>query len=254
MEKCELINLSKNLMEETLYARAYKDILDQYIEIRSTFENELKLSATFHLIGNMALVEALTMRLARLYDTDDKSAGLGFLLEEAYRNIDYFPKNRGEHSYECDGQTYTFIAPLTHTLRECEKCYFKERVQQEETITNLFGLSSNISIEVTINEFVEMYKKRFSSLRKERKNLVTQRNKIYAHNDRETNFDFRDIYAKNPLFYNDIEKLLEFSEDFTAFCYEYLSGNYAMQKFSNIDDLESTLLYARKGLQQSLNE
>lgn len=254
MKKGELIELSKNLMEETLYARAYKDILDQYKTLRYSFKDELMLSSTFHLISKMALVEALTMRLARLYDTDEKSAGLGFLLKQANQNIDYFPRNRGEHSFECDGHIYTFIAPLTHTLRECEKCYYKERVRQEEGIANLFDLPPNINIEVKINELVGMYQKRFASLNKERKNLITQRNKIYAHNDRETNFEFNDIYAKNPLFYNDIEKLLEFAEDFTSFCYEYLSGNYAMQKFSNIDDLESTLLYARKGLQQSINE
>lgn len=253
MEKNELIRLAKNLMMETLYARSYKDILDQYKKSRIAYKQEINLSPAFYGISEMALVEALSIRLARLYDTDDKSAGLGFLMKQAEAHTEFFPKDRGEQVFESDGEVYRGIIPLHHTLRECEKCFFKERVAKEEALLSLFsdtngGPLQDVTIDVTIEELLDMYHKRFASIQTVCKNLREQRNKIYAHNDRDVSFILETIYRESPLSYQDIDVLLEFAEDYTAFCYEYLSGNYAALKFKNIDDLENTLVYAQKGM------
>ena len=253
MEKDELIQLSKNLMMEVLYARSYKDILDQYKVNRTEYKREINLSPAFYSISEMALVESLSMRLARLYDIDDKSAGLGYLMELAEIHKDYFPKDRGLLFFGDEDEEYRFVIPLQHTLRECEKCYFKERVEKEEAFLKLFSdvnsnNSQNVTIEVTIEELLDMYHKRFASIQTICKNLREQRNKIYAHNDREVNFNPETLYRKNPLSYQDIDSLLVFAEDYTAFCYEYLSGNYAALGFKNIDDWKNTLHCVQKGL------
>lgn len=253
MEKDELVQLSKNLMMEALYARSYMDILDQYKANRTAYKQEISLSPAFYSISEMALIEALSIRLARLYDADDKSAGLGYLMEQAGAHKDYFPKDRGEHSFESNGEVYGFVIPLQHILRECEKCYFKERVAKEEALLSLFSDTNgnhlqNVTIEVTVEELLDMYHKRFASIQTVCKNLREQRNKIYAHNDRNVNFNLETLYRESPLSYQDINVLLEFAEDYTAFCYEYLSGNYAVLEFKNIDDWENTLVYAQKGI------
>ena len=250
MEKDELVQLSKNLMMEALYARSYMDILDQYKANRTAYKQEISLSPAFYGISEMALVEALSIRLARLYDADDKSAGLGYLMEQAEAHKEFFSKDRGEHSFESDGE---FVIPLQHTLRECEKCYFRERVAKEEDFLRLFsdtagGPLQDVTIEVTIEELFDMYHKRFASIQTICKNLREQRNKIYAHNDRDVNFNLETIYRESPLSYQDIDILLEFAEDYTAFCYEYLSGNYAALEIKNKDDWENTLVYAQKGI------
>ena len=68
------------------------------------------------------------------------------------------------------------------------------------------------------------------------------------HNDKNVNFDFDTVYQKNPLSTRDVDILLDFAEDYTAFCYEYLSDNYASLGFKNIDDWENTLVFAKKGM------
>ena len=253
MEKDELIQLAKNLMLEVLYARSYKDILSQYRVKRTAYKREFNLSPTFYGINEIALVEALSIRLARLYDVDDRSAGLRYLMEQAEAHVEYFPEDRGEHSFESEGVIYKFVIPLRHALRECEKCYFKERVKKEESLLRLFSDANgkplqDVTIEVTIEELHDMYHKRFASIQTICKNLREQRNKIYAHNDRDVNFNLENFYRESPLSYQDIDILMEFAEDYTAFCYEYLSGNYAALEFKNIDDWENTLVYAKKGI------
>ena len=259
MEKNELILLAKNLMMETLYARSYKEILDQYKKNRISYKREMRLSPAFYGISEMALIEALSMRLARLYDADDRSVGLRFLMKQAEERVAFFPKDCGEHIIESDGEEYRFIVPLKHTLRECEKCYFKEKVKKEEAFLNLFSNTTGnqlngITIEVTIEELFDMYHKRFASIQTVCKNLIEQRNKIYAHNDKNVNFDFDTVYQKSPLSTRDVDILLDFAEDYTAFCYEYLSGNYASLGFKNIDDWENTLVFTKKGMDSQKRE
>ena len=245
MEKKELILLTKNLMMEALYARSYKDILDQYKKNRTSYKQEISLSPAFYGISEMALVEALAIRLARLYDADEKSAGLISLMKQAEENAEYFP--------------YRFIIPLKHTLRECEKCYFKERVAKQETLLNLLSPASSnslkkVTIKVTVEELFDMYHKRFASIKPVRKKLIEQRNKIYAHNDKDVNFDVDTIYQQSPLSTKDIELLLDFAQDYTMFCYEYLSSNYASLRLKNIDDWDNTLAFAKKGLDSQKRE
>lgn len=259
MEKNELILLAKNLMMETLYARSYKEILDQYKKNKISYKQEMLLSPVFHGISEMALVEALSIRLARLYDIDDRTAGLRFLMKQAEENIEYFPKDRGESIEKFDGKEYRFIIPLTHTLRECEKCYFQEKVKKEEALQNtLSGImdttTNEITIEVTIEELFEMYHKRFASIQSVCNNLIKQRNKIYAHNDQNVNFDIETVYQENPLSTRDIDTLLDFAGDYTSFCYEYLSGNYAALELKYIDDWENTLVFAKKGMDSQKQE
>ena len=239
MEKNELILLAKNLMMETLYARSYKEILDQYKKNRISYKREMRLSPAFYGISEMALIEALSIRLARLYDADDRSVGLRFLMKQAEESVAFFP--------------------IKHTLRECEKCYFKEKVKKEEAFLNLFSNTTGnqlngITIEVTIEELFDMYHKRFASIQTVCKNLIEQRNKIYAHNDKNVNFDFDTVYQKSPLSTRDVDILLDFAEDYTAFCYEYLSGNYASLGFKNTDDWENTLAFAKKGMDSQKRE
>ena len=108
MEKDELVQLAKNLMMEVLYARSYKDIIDQYRTNRTTYNREINLSSAFYGISEMALVEALSIRLARLYDADERSAGLGFLMQQAEAHTEFFPKDRGEHSFVSEGKVYKY--------------------------------------------------------------------------------------------------------------------------------------------------
>ena len=246
-------------MEETLYARAYKDILDQHRDLHPKYYVELRLSPAFYNINKMALFEALMMRLARIFDNKDNSAGIGYLMKQAQNCIEMFPKNRGEYIFESDGQKCRVIFPLKHLLRECEKCYFKEKVQQAESFQAIASAISGLPqqelrIEVTVDELFVMYRNRLASLGKIIDNLRTQRNKIYTHNDRKTNFDVGSVYTDSPLYYKDIDTLLEFAQDFTIFCYESLSGENGWRQFGNIDDWENTLMYAKKGIESSNSE
>ncbi|MBQ3880056.1 MAG: hypothetical protein II727_07100, partial [Oscillospiraceae bacterium] len=86
-------------------------------------------------------------------------------------------------------------------------------------------------------------------LGKKRDNLIAQRNKIHAHNDKDINFDVESVYNGNPLFNKDIDDLIDFAQDYTVSCVEYLSGEQMAHHFGNIDDLEYTLQFVRKGIE-----
>ncbi len=259
MTKEELISLAKSLMEETLFANTYYDVLTHYRGKKPKYNNEILISHAFYNTVEMALTEALAIRLSRLYDLNEKSAGLSYLMTMAEKHIQYFPQNKEAQIPGPDGKKETVSFPLTHTLRECEECYFKEKVEKEKTLRNLFSYpegqySPEITIDVTIEELFKMYRKRLNSLSLKRDHLITQRNKIYAHNDKETNFNIDTVYKKNPLSFEDVSALLEFASDYTVFCYEYLSGNHAVLHFNNIDDLENTLVYVEKGMAYQRSE
>ena len=79
-------------------------------------------------------------------------------------------------------------------------------------------------------------------------NLVKRRNKIGAHNDSDTNFDFKKINNEFPITDNEIDSLVEFAIEFLQFCIELLTGVHKIPEYLNINDWGLTLNLVRDGM------
>lgn len=80
------------------------------------------------------------------------------------------------------------------------------------------------------------------------KNLRGQRNKIYAHNDEKIVFDEEGIIKKYPISFPDVKDLIQFALDITRMILGILTDVSNPELYSNIEDFEFLLKYARVGI------
>ncbi len=252
MDKEQLIKLAEELYQEAFDANAYFLIIQQYGKMRKEYLPEMRLSSAFYSVVYEALQRACFIELAKLYDRTKGAYSIGTMLNFCEENLAYFSEYRDTVEIEDDGKKYVFPVPYQHRLKPAEECFFKEEVRVQRDIYKIFDASSAdtapVTVELTFRQFLELYKKRYSSLSKKRENMSEQRNKIYAHNDKRGIFNQEEVLEKNPLFYTDMQELIEFALDTTGLIVGALTGVCKARSYSNIDDWEGTLMLARLGL------
>ena len=96
---------------------------------------------------------------------------------------------------------------------------------------------------------IVFYTKKLHSINPSIKNLINQRNKIYAHNDRNTNFEFEAIHKASPIKKEDAEALIETALDISCFCTEILTGVSKARDYININDWAASLEMIKIGAQ-----
>ena len=133
-------------------------------------------------------------------------------------------------------------------MKEDEKIFFKDEVKYQSDIFRIFGMpeSSNIYVNVTFHDLLDLYIKKINSLKKVTENIRMQRNKVYAHNDKIEMID-ESIVDQNPITYPQIKQAIECALDITSMVLGILEGTQPAKTYSNIDDLENTLMLVKKG-------
>ena len=58
----------------------------------------------------------------------------------------------------------------------------------------------------------------------------------------------KSVWKVNPVEYEDIKILIDFALECTTFILELLTGILKARQYSNIDDLQGTLMLVKKGL------
>ena len=76
--------------------------------------------------------------------------------------------------YTCDGQDYKDEVPYQHILKEDEKIFFKDEVKYQSDIFRIFGMpeSSNIYVNVTFHDLLDLYIKKINSLKKMLRKII----------------------------------------------------------------------------------
>ena len=137
-----------------------------------------------------------------------------------------------------------------HRLKQDEECFYKKEVSEQRDICNILKIDYvHTTVNITFDEIVELYIKKLCSIKPSIENLRIQRNKIYAHNDRQTNFDFKSIYEKNPINKKDADVLIDLALDISCLCVEILTGVSKARSYTNIDDWEASLKMIQIGEQ-----
>lgn len=252
MDKEQLIKLAEGLYQEAFDANAYFLIIRQYGKMEKEYRPEMSLSPAFYSVVYEALQKACFIELAKLYDRTKGAYSIGTMLNFCEENLAFFSEYRDTVEIEDDGKKYVFPVPYQHSLKPAEECFFKEEVRMQRDFYKIFDSSSAetapVKVELTFSQFLELYQKRYSSLSKKRENMSEQRNKIYAHNDRKGIFNQEEVLEKNPLFYTDMQELIEFALDAAGLIVGALTGVCKTRSYANIDDWEGTLMLVRLGL------
>lgn len=188
MNKKEIVHLATNIYEEALTAASYWHIINQYHVNIQKYNDEMNYSPAFYQVIYQALVESLFMNLAKVYDSDNESLTIRTLLSE-------MKMVSAENFAECVGETYSFCgSKFLHRLKPEEECFFKKEVAETHSICEALGIDYIFTeMELSFEDLIVFYTKKLHSINPSIKNLINQRNKIYAHNDRKTKFDTIDM-------------------------------------------------------------
>lgn len=252
MEKEHIVKLAEELHREAFDANSYYLIMKQYTQSRAKYKEAMSISPAFYSVVYDALQKACFMEIAKLYDKSNDTVSIGSLLKLCVENKDYFSEYREIIEIEDDGVQYEFPTKYQHWLKPEEERFYADEVRNQRELLKIFGVedadNNPVQVDLTFSEFVELLQKRFRSLSKKQEAVTVQRNKIYAHNDGERMLDGDRILQKYPLFYTDIQELIEFALEVTGFVFAVLTGEGKATKYSNIDDWEGTLMLSEKGL------
>lgn len=250
LDKNELEKLANELYREAFDANSYFLIMQQYGTNSEKYKAEMDLSPAFYNIVFNALQIACFMELSKLYDKTNKVFTIGSLLKDCEENISLFPEYRAIQEIEIEGEKYTFQIPYQHELKPDEERFFKEQVRSQREILKLLDEEDSKETPVVVNlkfsEYLNLYRKKFSSLSKKMENIRIQRNKLYAHND-SSRLLGEDISTKAPVRYSDIKELIDFALDVTKLILACLTDVSRANKYFNIDDWEATLMLAKLG-------
>lgn len=253
MKKEQLIKLAKNLWQQSMLIKSYYILWRQYGQNQEKHPDAIKCSPFYYNITYYALFNAMMMGLSRLYDTKD-TLSIGYLLNICNNNKKLFPYYEDVWKVSVDGKEYVKGIHFRHTISQKEEWFFGEYIKQErkwrEILNKCFecDMDQPFSKEVIPEELIELYTKTFNALKKKRDRLREQRNKIFAHNDQQVNFNTKEISAKNRLSVSDIETLIDFTFDVERFVVGCLKNEFLPDKFVNSDDWEYTLQLVDKSL------
>lgn len=251
MEKHEILDIALNLYEEAYSVNEYWYLIKQQSMLVDTYNSEMNSSTAFFHIVNSALVEALFIKLAKLYEGGEKAFSIYFLHKVCMENITLFPENRGVEQYEVNGAQYTHTICFSRHIKEDEKRFFQRETELSEFLAGMLGMENEgVYVEFPdLKAYLEFYRKKYSSINVFRENLRKQRNDIYAHNSKNVNFQYDLLRKKYPVDCDTIESLIDFALDFTVFCITLLSDVTKPRLPIDIDDLENLLQLARIGME-----
>lgn len=245
LNKDEIVHIAENLFDEAVNAKSYLQIIKQFRENVNEYNNEINCSSAFYNVVYNSLVESLFLNLFKLYDRNPKSISIFSLVKEM-RGIkeddldEYVLKNYQKHENK-----------FLHWLNVEEESYFIEEVERTRNLCICAGVTYNhTTVLLTLQDIINLYGKRYKSLKNTIiENLIQRRNKIGAHNDAKTNFDYKKINEEFPIIDNQIDSIVEFAIEFLQFCIEILTGVHKIPEYTNINDWGMTLNLVRDGIE-----
>lgn len=247
-ERCsykEFLHIAVNLFEGIRTANAFWKILQQFNENVKSYNDEMNYSPAFYKTIYLSLVESLYISLSRLYDWNKDSLTLRVLLDnKAHITENYLDKDVKE-KYLLNNNKFHKI------LNIYEEPFFKKDVEDTKRICEMMEVKyCKTTVDLSLDEVMQLFDKRFKALQDRGviKNLMKQRSKIHAHNDKIVNFDFDSIWKEFPLSELDVCELIDFAADFLQFCIEILTGVHKVVDYVNIDDWRATLEIVRAGM------
>ncbi len=234
--------LANNIYEQALKANTYWKLLNQYYININKYNDAMNFSPAFYNVIYTSLVESLFLNLSKIYDVNEDSITIRTLLTSleliTVNDLNDYVKSK-----------YEFLNnKFQHQLKPNEECFFEEQVSEQKRVCKLRDIKyTHTMIDLNLEQLYELYVKKFNSLKHIRDNLIVQRNKIYVHNDKETNFEFDTIYQKKAINNIAIDKLIDYALDLSRYIIEILTGVLKADTYVNMNDWEATLMLVNIG-------
>ena len=215
------------MYNQAFMANSYFLIVKQYNEFKPHYYTEMNVSPAFYGLICSALTKACFMDVAQLFERGKGSVNIGSLLEYCTSNGALFSNDKYEYQ-----------------LKTEEECYYRDLVKAMRSNYKRIGIISYetqpVTVEISLLEHIELYKKRLHSLNKTVKNIGEQRNKIYAHDL---------LFQKYFVSYQDLKTLIDFALDCICLVIGSLSGVSKSREAIEIDDWCKTLNLVKIGLE-----
>lgn len=243
MEKEKIIELADVFMQEAFQANCYIDLIEQYSKNMKDYSEELKISGAFYAYTYNALVVATFMEVAKIYDRNRNSINIKQLLEICKEKKEIFPQ---QQEFKSDGEDIIF--PYQHIVNIDEEEFFSLEIEKQRPINELLGMSDlPIRVDMNRDRYFELFEWKYDKIVPVIQNFRKQRNKIYAHNDKQSIGNIEKVMEKFPINRGDIFHLINFAMEFCRFVLALLTGTYRAEKPVNINDWEGTLKLVRLG-------
>lgn len=224
--------------------------IKQFNSLSKDYSDELSVSSSFYSDVMDSLLIAVFISIQRIYEKskDSSSVSIIKLLKKCKDNLNIFPKYSQAYIY--DG--YTDNEPWRWEISKIDLAYLKEKYPNIYKKCDLTSKWVNITPAILI----DLHEWKYQNFNDNNKlnYLYTQRDKIFVHNDKKAMNDFEKITSDNPLSYQDLDDLIQFSLNFSHMILLMLTNtNYAFEP-TNYDDWESTLKYVRKGFEKEKSD
>lgn len=236
-----LIDLSEKFLGKVINVNSCFDIIKQYNEYFTNYNEEMNVSSSFYSSMIDALTVSVIMELSNLYDTNKNSTNIEKLLRLSKANKEFFPKSRKMSGNKPEEDYY-----ITHSryVLDDEIEFFQNDGDQ------LFLRN----VEMTIDKYFELFEWKYKRIEENIKCLMIWRNKFYAHNNVHKFNDVKNIIKEYPLTHKDIESLIAFPTEFCRFVLGMLTDVDRAIMPVNIDDWRHTLELVRIGLKYQEQE
>lgn len=242
-----ILEMARFLHEEAVFAYSAYDMLQKLFECEKSYQTEMSSSPYMYYILCTASRDSIILILTRSYENNAKGRNVDLLME---MGNSFFAQTEEDSSKEMDGSssvsTVIELPRPVSILRSWDKL-------DEEFAEYCKGLSLNFSrfipLPDSFNYVWEFMKRIRESLKDFCLQAKTYRDKVLAHNDRDTETKMKAAFEKQPRWEN-LEVLIQFQLIFTAFIIDVVTNNSEMHvtAFANATDLETTLRIVRQWL------
>ena len=243
MDKKEIISLAEAFMQEAFQANCYIDIIEQYSRNSDEYFEEMRISGAFYHFTRNALVVATFMELAKIFDSHRASINIKQLMDICVDNMQLFPNG---NKVILGGEEKIF--PYRHTVSSGEEDFFQKEIEIHKPINELFGGEGlPITVDMSVEKYFELFVWKYGKIKPKISNLLKQRNKIYAHNDKDSLRNIDKTIKEFPISRSDVNAMTEFATEFSRFVIALLTGVNKAATPVNIDDWQNTLRLVRLG-------
>ena len=225
MTKKDLIELLEEYLQRITYLNDCYNLHKHMVEAKKEYLKEINIFPAFYSLALLSFLKITIIELAKLYDIHSKTS-INALLNTCGKNFNLFlTEITSEVSYVETNKTETFVI--------------------------------NVDIKKSLSEA----KKNISSIKHLIEPLRNQRNKYYAHLDKEYQFNYNLLINTFPLSYNDIDKLISLLSNICNTLYYNLCNASYVTQSSNWNDIDNMLKiakgynsYEKKARETELNE
>lgn len=220
--------------------------LKQFNSLSSDYSEELSVSPNFYNDVRDSLLIAVFISIQRIYEKTEDSSSISIrkFIKKCRDNLRIFPQYSQTYFY--DG--FIDNRPWTWEVSKNDLTFLKDKFPK---FYKFFDHTLE-RVDITPSILIELFEWKFKKFEDndKLKNLYTQRDKIFVHNDKKAMNNFDKITSDNPLSYQDLDDFIQFSLNFSHMILLMLTNISKAFEPRKHDDWEDTLKYVRKGMEK----